>query len=163
MHRLTRFMPIVASVTSAVSVVATLAASSAHAVVSSPDPFKGILRVCDFTNSFLPGIGYANGYSIIGSDGATAIAEIHLFNAAPDTYYGVRFIELPRPVLGCSAGDPGVVTGSFVTDYRGDATLTLAQPVISGATKAWVLIEGPPNNAKQIAGDFYSSDFAASI
>jgi hypothetical protein len=111
----------------------------------------------------LQATGFGNGYSVISSDGATATAEIHLFNVDPDTYFYVRFIELPRPVLRCNTGDPGVVTGSFVTNYRGDATITLSQPVIPGAKKAWVLLEGPPGNNNMIAGDFYSSDFAPNI
>src|SRR5262245_21186979 len=55
------------------------------------------LKRCDFSNIYgVPPATRGTGYAIITRTGGTLAAEAHLLNAAPDTPYGVRVVEMPR-------------------------------------------------------------------
>ena len=75
----------------------------------------------------------------------------------------MRLIQGPRPgTQKCNAGDPGVASAVLNTDGNGIGAVTLHDAVRSGATNAWVFIEGPPEPG-QIRGEFYTSEIATSL
>ena len=81
----------------------------------------------------------------------------------PNTPYQVRLIQGPRPgTQKCNAGDPGVASAVLNTDGNGVGTVTLHDALRSGATNAWVFVDGPPSPG-QIRGDFYTSDILTSL
>ena len=76
----------------------------------------------------------------------------------PNTPYQVRLIQGPRPgSQTCNAGDPGVASAVLNTDGNGVGAVILHDTVRSGATNAWVFVEGPPD-VGQIRGEFYTSE-----
>ena len=48
------------------------------------------------------------------------------------------------------------------TDGNGTGAVTLHDDVRSGATNAWVFVEGPPD-VGQIRGEFYTSELPTSL
>ena len=81
----------------------------------------------------------------------------------PNTPYNVRLIQVPRPASQpCNAGDPGVAMGVLITDGVGTGAVTVQDSVRSGATGAWVFVEGPPDPG-EIRGEFYTSDLITSL
>jgi hypothetical protein len=81
----------------------------------------------------------------------------------PNTPYQVRLIQGPRPgSQKCNAGDPGVASAVLNTDANGVGSVVLHDALRSGATNAWVFIEGPPD-VGQIRGEFYTSDTLTSL
>lgn len=129
-------------------------------------PLSNSIRGCDFTKAlFLGGMGSGtgSGRASIGADGSHVGAEVTLQSATPYTDYRVRLIQLPRPsVATCNAGDPGVAGAVLHTDASGTATVTVAGPLSSDATQAWVVVEGPPAPGR-IRGDVYTSDYPVSL
>ena len=101
--------------------------------------------------------------STIRSDGATVTADVFLMVGRPNTPYQVRLIQGPRPgAQRCNAGDPGVAGAVLNTDGNGVGSVTLHGALQSGATNAWVFIDGPPD-VGQIRGEFYTSDILTSL
>ena len=125
-----------------------------------------ILRRCDFSNdTHVPGRGTGQAFAVISKPGSNTVsAEVHLHDQ-PDTHYNVRLILVPRASSArCGPGEPGVALGFLDTDWAGNATTTVQQGVLPGATGAWVFIEGPEGgNTPVLTGDFYTSDFVAAI
>jgi hypothetical protein len=104
-----------------------------------------------------------SGYVVIARTGNTLTAETHLVNVAPDTAYGVRVVELPRPGISCGTNDPGVVVGTLTTDGAGMGTAMVQEDVMSGGTGVWVSVEGPVGDSQRESGDFRTSDYVVSI
>ena len=112
----------------------------------------------------MPPAGNGNSQAFIGTGGtSTVTADVHLAVGKPNTPYNVRLIQVPRPASQpCNAGDPGVATGVLNTDGVGTGAVTVQDSVRSGATGAWVFIEGPPDPG-EIRGEFYTSDLITSL
>lgn len=129
-------------------------------------PLSNSIRGCDFTKAlFLGGMGSGSGSgrASIGADGSHVGAEVSLQSATPDIDYRVRLIQLPRSsVATCNVGDPGVSGAVLHTDASGAGTVTVAGPLSSGATQAWVVVEGPPPPGR-IRGDVYTSDYPVNL
>jgi hypothetical protein len=127
-------------------------------------PLSSILRRCDFTNAnYAPSDTRGTAYAVISRSGSTVSAEVHTAGVTSDIWYGVRLVQLPRPGIACGPGDPGVAAGRLYTDAAGIGTKTVSGPVMSGATGAFVLLEGPLGGGTMLSGDYRSSDYAAAI
>jgi hypothetical protein len=139
--------------------------ASAESANGDMVPLGSNFRSCDFTK-----LGYVgtketgSAQATIGTGGSnTVTADVFLMIATPNTPYQVRLIQGPRPgSQKCIAGDPGVASAVLNTDGNGVGSLTLNAPLHSGATNAWVFIEGPPEPG-QIRGAFYTSDAVTSL
>ena len=95
--------------------------------------------------------------------GSNVTADVFLTIGTPNTPYQVRLIQGPRPgSQKCIAGDPGVASAVLNTDGNGVGSLTLQRRSVSGATNAWVFLDGPPEPG-QIRGEFYTSEFLTSL
>jgi hypothetical protein len=163
MGQLTRF---VAAAATGVAVASSMAATPVANATSGSTfvPLSSILRRCDFsTDAYTPSDTRGTGYAIISRSGSTVTAEVHMEGATPDIWYGVRLVQLPRPGVGCGPADPGVAMGRLYTDVGGIGTTTVSGPVMSGATGAWVSVEGPVGGGTMLTGDYRTSDYAASI
>jgi hypothetical protein len=128
-------------------------------------PLGSTYRSCDFTKLGYVGTNATgSGQATIGTGGSnTVTADVFLMIGIPNTPYQVRLIQGPRPgSQKCNAGDPGVASAVLNTDGNGVGSLTLRAPLSSGATNAWVFIEGPPEPG-QIRGSFYTSDMITSL
>jgi hypothetical protein len=172
MRRLTRFVAAAAATVMLTTTTAmlgfgtgTAAADGANAANGSTImPLSSYLRRCDWTNApYLPSQNRGTGYAILSRTGNTVTAEVHMIGVIPDIWYGVRLVQVPRPGIGCAAGDPGVGFGQLYTDEAGIGTVTVQAPVMNGATGAWVSVEGPVGDTSTFAGDFRTSDFIARI
>ena len=159
----TRFLTVV------VAVLAMIWFGTGSAAADAPDggmvPLTSIFRACDQSKiQFVPPAGNGNSQAFIGTGGtSTVTADVHLAVGTPNTPYNVRLIQVPRPASQpCNAGDPGVATGVFITDGVGTGAVTVQDSVRSGATGAWVFIEGPPDPG-EIRGEFYTSDLITSL
>ena len=165
MSQLTRF--IAASATAGFAIASTMLTGTGTAVADGGKfvPLSYRLRTCDgmATNPYTPSSGGGTAYAIISRSGSTVTAEVHMANVGPDIWYGVRLVETPRPGISCGPADPGVGMGRLYTDGAGIGTTTVTAPVMSGATGAWVSVEGPVGNHTQLSGDFRTSDYVASI
>jgi hypothetical protein len=168
MRQLTRFVACAAAMMAGTSVAVlgdgsgTAAADgvSASADGSQVMPLSSYLRMCDWSATpYVPSDTKGTGYAIISRTGNTVTAEVHMVMVIPDIWYGVRLVEVPRPGISCGAGDPGVGFGQLYTDDVGTGTVTVQAPVMQGATGAWVSVEGPLGVAKQLTGDFRTSDY----
>jgi hypothetical protein len=127
-------------------------------------PLSSILRRCDMSNvNYAPSDTTGTAYVIISRSGSTVSAEVHTAGLRPDIWYGVRLVQLPRPGIACGPGDPGVAMGRLYTDGAGVGTTTVSGPVMSGATGAWVSVEGPLGGGTMLSGDYRTSDYAAAI
>jgi hypothetical protein len=172
MGRFTRFAAAAAATVMFTTTAATLGFGAGSAAAdgtstakgSSIVPLSSILRRCDWGDSpYVPSQNRGTGYAILTRTGNTVTAEVHMISVIPDIWYGVRLVQVPRPVLGCGAGDPGVGFGQLYTDDAGIGTVTVQAPVMNGATGAWVSVEGPVGDTHQFAGDFRTSDYIAAI
>lgn len=127
-------------------------------------PFTGIFRRCDHSRTPMHPSGFGTGYAVIGRSGNTVTAEVRIAVARPNTSYVVRLIQMPRPGVGCTAGDPGVAEATMVTDPAGSGSVTVSGSVMAGATGAWAQVLGPfGGNTAAITGEVYSSDYVAGI
>ena len=171
MRQLTRFVA-AASATVMVTTTAALGLGTGTAAADGTTtangsrvvPLSSILRRCDWTNAqYVPSDTTGTGYAVISRTGSTVTAEVHMTGVIGDIWYGVRLVEVPRPGIGCGAGAPGVGFGQLYTDDAGNGTVTVQAPVMPGATGAWVSVEGPLGIAKQVTGDFRTSDYVAAI
>lgn len=173
MRQLTRLVASAAATVLAATAVALLPISSGTASADHTGtaadsaqivPLSPTLRRCDWTTApYVPSATRGTGYAIISRTGNTVTAEVHISTVTPDIWYGVRLVVVPRPGIGCGAGDPGVGVGRLYTDGVGIGTTTVQAPVIEGATGAWVSVEGPLGISTQMAGDFRTSDYLAKI
>ncbi|RDH80515.1 hypothetical protein DVS77_01585 [Mycolicibacterium moriokaense] len=138
--------------------------ASAEAAGGVLVPLGANFRSCDFTKlHYVSANGFGSGTSTISSDGATVSADVFLMIGIPNTAYEVRLIQGPRPgSQKCNPGDPGVASAVLNTDGNGTGTVTVRGPRQSGATNAWVFIDGPPD-VGQIRGQFYTSDLLTSL
>jgi hypothetical protein len=128
-------------------------------------PLGPTYRSCDFSQiHYVSATGDAGGTAVIGTGGTnTVTADVFLMIGIPDTAYQVRLIQGPRPGAEmCNAGAPGVASAVLNTDGNGVGRVTLRDALRSGATNAWVFVEGPPKPG-QIRGDFYTSDILTSL
>ena len=127
-------------------------------------PLGANYRSCDFTVlHYVSANGFGSGTSTISSDGATVTADVFLMIGQPNTPYQVRLIQAPRSgTQKCNAGDPGVASAVLNTDGNGTGAVTLHDAVRSGATTAWVFVDGPPD-VGQIRGEFYTSELLTSL
>lgn len=120
-------------------------------------PMSPILRKCDFSDdTHVPASSTASVVSIISSTRSNVTANVQMIRGTPGIRYFVRLVETPPPTALCRPGNPGVAAGTIDTDGGGNGSVTLDEAILTGATGAWVFVEGPP-------GDFYSSDFLAKI
>ena len=167
MRQLTRF------VAAATAIVALLLArggtaaadeTSSAADGSKVAPLGSALRRCDFSHvPYVPSDTRGTGYAVVTRTGDTVSADVHMITVIPDIWYGVRLVQVPRPGIGCGAGDPGVGVGRLYTDQFGTGTVTVQAPVMAGATGAWVSVEGPIGISTQLSGDFRTSDYVVNI
>lgn len=172
MRRLTRFVAAAAATVMLTTTTAmlgfgtgTAAADGANAANGSKVvPLSSLLRRCDWSNApYVPSQNRGTGYAILSRTGNTVTAEVHMIGVIPDIWYGVRLVQVPRPGIGCAAGEPGVGFGQLYTDGAGIGTATVQATVMNGATGAWVSVEGPVGDWNQLTGDFRTSDYVASI
>ena len=122
-------------------------------------------RACDFSQvHYVSATGDGSATAVIGTGGTnTVTADVFLMIGIPNTPYQVRLIQGPRPGTEmCNAGAPGVASAVLNTDGNGVGTVTLHGALQSGATNAWVFIDGPPD-VGQIRGEFYTSDILTSL
>lgn len=139
--------------------------ASAESANGGSVPLASKYRSCDFSNlNFVNATGTASGTVVIGTGGTnTVTADVYIKIASPNTPYQVRLIQGPRPgSQKCNAGDPGVASAVLNTDANGVGSVVLRDALRSGATNAWVFIDGPPD-VGQIRGEFYSSDLLTSL
>jgi hypothetical protein len=128
-------------------------------------PLTATFRACDFTPlGYISATGFGSGQAFIGTGGGNTVdATVNLAIGRPNTPYQVRLIQGPRPgTQKCNAGDPGVMSAVLNTDGNGTGSVTLHDAVRSGATNAWVFIEGPPDRG-EIRGEFYTSEVLTSL
>ena len=128
-------------------------------------PLRSVYRSCDFAKlNFVNATGDASGTAVIGTGGTnTVTADVFIMIGNPNTPYQVRLIQGPRPgTQKCNAGDPGVASAVLNTDANGVGSVVLHDAVRSGATNAWVFIDGPPD-VGQIRGEFYSSELLTNL
>ncbi|WNG93157.1 hypothetical protein [Mycobacterium sp. ITM-2016-00318] len=128
-------------------------------------PMRQVYRSCDFSVAkYVDASGYGSGHATIGTGGSgTVTADVFLMIGRPNTPYQVRLIQGPRPgSQTCNAGDPGVMSAVLNTDGNGTGSVTLRDAVRSGATNAWVFVDGPPDPG-EIRGEFYTSEVLTSL
>jgi hypothetical protein len=150
--------------TFAIGTQTAVADGTSTASSSTVVPLSSILRRCDFTDShYVPSDTSGTGYAVISKSGSTVTADVHMEGARADIWYGVRLVQVPRTTVSCNAGDPGVGMGRLYTDFAGNGSTTVSAPRMSGATGAWVSVEGPVGGGTMLSGDYRSSDYAAAI
>ncbi len=168
MRQLTRFVgaaaAIVMAATSMPMVGTSVAAADDTTSGAKEVPMSSVLRRCDWTSApYVPSDNKGSAYALISRNEGTVTAEVHMMASTPDIWYGVRFIQIPRPGIRCAGGDPGVAMGRLYTDGGGNGTVTVSAPVMDGATGAWVSVEGPPGVSDMLSADVRTSDYVASI
>ena len=161
----TRFATVVMAAVGFAGVGLGTGTASAESANGGTVPLGSTYRSCDFTKmGYVGTLATGSGQATIGTGGSnTVTADVYLMIGTPNTPYQVRLIQGPRPgSQKCVAGDPGVASAVLNTDGNGVGSLTLHAPLNSGATNAWVFIEGPPEPG-QIRGEFYTSDMITSL
>lgn len=154
----------VATLAAAGSLLTAPLGSAAPGSLSTAMPMSSQWRACDFSKlKWVAAVGDGRPVAHVGTNGSgTMVATVDMATALPNAHYDVRVVQTPRPTQGCSAGAPGVLTGSVQTDAIGGGTTTIAGPVASGATGAWVIVERP-SQYSQTPAEFYSTEFIASV
>jgi hypothetical protein len=143
--------------------------ASAETANGGTVPLSMVLRACDFgVKQFVATNGTGSGQVTIGTGGSnTVTANITFAIGHPNTAYKVRLIQGPRPgTQTCNPGDPGVAFAVLNTDGNGTGAVSLHDTVRSGATNAWVFIEGPTDygaDVGQIRGEYYTSQNPISL
>lgn len=160
----TRFITTVMAVVGLIGLGLGTGSASAESANGGMVALGANYRSCDFTKlHYVSATGFGSGASTISSDGATVTADVFLMIGQPNTPYRVRLIQAPRPgTQKCNAGDPGVASAVLNTDGSGTGAVTLRDAVRSGATTAWVFLDGPPDLG-QIRGEFYTSELLTSL
>ena len=139
--------------------------AAAEVANGGTSPLRAVYRSCNFeVAKYVDASGFGSARATIGTGGGnTVTADVFLAIGRPNTPYQVRLIQGPRPgTQRCNAGDPGVVSGVLNTDGNGTGSVVLHAPRQSGATNAWVFVEGPPDPG-EIRGEFYTSEVLTSI
>ena len=157
---MTRSMRFVTIVVSAVGLFGLgTGTASAEAAEGTPVALTGKLRACDFVPiKYVATDATGSGNGVISSAGDMVTATVDMSILPPFTAYQVRLIQGPRPgTQRCSPGDPGVASAVLNSDANGVGSVTLSAPRNSGATNAWVIVDGPPDPG-QVRGEFYTSD-----
>lgn len=171
MGRLTRFVTSAAaiSLTASSAMMFTIGTGAARAVPPSTTgtttvPLRSFLRNCDFSQiPNVGGKGHGSATAIIRRAGSSAVADVRLLTAEPDTHYDVGLIQAPRPSSAtCGPGDPGTAYGSLNTDGAGTGSVTVQGGLGPGTTGVWVQIQRRDENS-QTPAEFYSSDFIAPV
>lgn len=171
MCRLTRFVTYAAAVslTASSAVMFTIDTGAAWAVPPSTTgatmvPLRQVLRNCDYTMiTSVGGKGNGSATAVIRRAGSSAVADVHLVTAEPDTHYDVGLIQAPRPSSAtCGPGDPGTAYGSLNTDGAGTGAVTVQEGLGSGTTGVWVVIQRADEHSQNPA-EFYSSDFIVPV
>src|SRR5579884_2276071 len=111
----------------AIGLLTAAAASADPSDASSSKliPLSPLLKRCDFSEVYgLPPATAGTGYTLVSSNGSTVTDEVHLVRVQPDTWYGVRLVEVPRAGDHCGASDPGVAMARLYTDGNGDGVAT---------------------------------------
>jgi hypothetical protein len=145
------------------------ATASAETANGGTVPLSSILRACDFGPKHYVGTNATgSGQVTIGTGGTSTVTAYVWFSIGrPDTGYKVRLIQGPRPgSQNCNPGDPGVAFAILMTDGNGVGSVTLRDAVHSGATNAWVAIDGPTDYGEdvgEIRGEFYTSQNLISL
>ena len=152
----------VAGTTAAAAMIALGIGIAAAVPPDQPDPngatrveFGTTVRDCDFNPVGAPGTAKGTGFAIIGTTFNTVLADVHLTNAAPNTTYKVRLIELPSSTCGPSAA--GVAGETIHTNQAGDDTVRLQTDLVPGATGAWVMV------FDDVSGQLYTTNTVAPI
>ena len=160
----TRFVTLVMTVVGLIGLGLGSGTASAESANGGLVPLVAHFRSCDFTKlNYVSANGFGSGTSTITGNGTNVTAEVFLSIGKPNTPYQVRLIQGPRPgTQKCNAGDPGVASAVLNTDGNGTGTLTLSGARQSGATNAWVFLDGPPEPG-QIRGEFYASELLTSL
>jgi hypothetical protein len=138
--------------------------ASAESANGGSVPLGEVYRSCDYTKlNYVSATGFGSGTGTISANGSTVNADVFLMIGVPNTAYQVRLIQGPRSgAQRCNAGDPGVASAVLNTDGAGTGSVRLSGAQQSGATNAWVFIEGPPD-VGQIRGEFYTSEILTSL
>lgn len=161
----TRFITVVMAALGMIGSGLGTGSASAEGANGGSVPLASKYRSCDFTKlNFVNAVGTASGTAVIGTGGTnTVTADVYMMIAQPNTPYQVRLIQGPRPgSQKCNAGDPGVASAVLNTNANGVGSVVLHDAVRSGATNAWVFVDGPPD-VGQIRGEFYTSDSLTSL
>lgn len=171
MRRLRRFVMSAAaiSLTASSAAMFTIDTGAAWAVPpgttgATTVPLRQVLRNCDYsTISSVGGKGHGVATAVIRLAGSSAVADVHLVTAEPDTHYDVGLIQAPRPSSAtCGPGDPGTAYGSLNTDGAGTGAVTVQEGLGPGTTGVWVVIQRADEHSQNPA-EFYSSDFIAPV
>lgn len=171
MCRLTRFVTSAAaiSLTAFSAVMFTIDTGAARAVPPSTTgattvPLSQFLRNCDY--SVIPNVGgkgFGTATAVIRRAGSSAVADVQLVMAEPNTHYDVGLIQAPRPSSAtCGPGDPGTAYGSLNTDGAGTGAVTVQEGLGPGTTGVWVVIQRPDEHSQNPA-EFYTSSFMAPV
>jgi hypothetical protein len=122
-------------------------------------PLSVVTRRCDHTpTGYTRPAGDGQGFAVIGSNGNNVHADVTLQGGSSDTQYMVRLIQMPRSPAGtCSAGSAGTTVAPMFSDGGGNASLSIDGPMMSGATGAWIYIEGPMGYRTPF-GEYYTTD-----
>jgi hypothetical protein len=161
----TRFMTSVVTAVGLIGLGSGAGPAAAEVANGGMVPLTAAFRACDFTShDYISATGFGSGQAFIGTGGGNTVdATVNLAIGRPNTPYQVRLIQGPRPgTQKCNAGDPGVASAVLNTDGNGTGSVTLHDAVRSGATNAWVFVEGPPDRG-QIRGEFYTSESLISL
>jgi hypothetical protein len=160
----TRFVTLVMTVVGLIGLGLGSGTASAESANGGMVPLVAHFRSCDFTKlNYVSANGFGSGSSTITANGTNVSAAVFLMIGKPNTPYQVRLIQGPRSgAAKCNAGDPGVASAVLNTDGNGTGTLTMSAARQSGATNAWVFIDGPPD-VGQIRGEFYASELLTSL
>jgi|SRR5215210_3406576 hypothetical protein len=165
MRTSTRLMTSVMTAVGLIGVGFGAGSAAAEVANGGTTPVRQVYRSCDFAVAkYVDASGYGSGQVTIGTGGTgTVTADVFLMIGRPNTPYQVRLIQGPRPsTQTCNAGDPGVVSAVLNTDGNGTGSVTLRDAVRSGATNAWVFVDGPPDRG-EIRGEFYTSEVLISL
>jgi hypothetical protein len=176
MSRLKRLTISVAVATAPAALIALGTGTAAGQPTPTPTPPSHVTRVqitntnrnCDGSVAGQPSssdFGFAN-INTTAPSGTRApsgpnappvglIAAVNLMNATPNATFGVRLIQLPPSLNDCGSFT-GPYEGTLVTDASGNGSVDVKEPLLAGATGAFLAI----NNEADPGGNFYTSDIA---
>lgn len=140
---------------STVAVVAALGlgatAAQADATPAQKVPLTQTNRNCD--GSLIASANQAFGFAVVVRTGNNGlVAQVTLQGAAPDTTYNIRLIQILPDNSDCGSYISGPFDGTLTTDASGDGNANIREPVLPGASSAFVDLNGQIN-----PGDFFTS------
>jgi hypothetical protein len=130
------------------AVIAIPAAASAQATPAQKVPLTQTNRDCSGTiigGQQTQQFGFA---VVVRPASGKLVAHVVLQGALPDTTYNIRLIQLVPGDLDCATVD-----GTLTTDSSGNGSANVQEPVLQGASKAWVDL----NNAADFT-NFYDTE-----